>query len=81
MRLAVELHQGAVGKGHGQFGHAFDLHVTVLQMPVIVGLQEDSADEPDDRLLVREDADDIGPPRDLVINDENRPTLETAFNW
>lgn len=37
--------------------------------------------EPYDRLLVREDADDIGPPPDLVINDENRPNLEIAFNW
>ena len=39
----------------------------MLELPVVVGLEEDSADEADDRLLVWEDADDIGPPLDLFV--------------
>src|SRR5512134_1961632 len=41
--------------------------ITVLELPVVVGLEEDGADEADDRVLVREDADDIGPPLDLLV--------------
>jgi hypothetical protein len=51
-----------------QLGHApSNLHVTVLELPVVVGLEEDSADEADDRLFVREGADDIGPSLDLLV--------------
>ena len=45
-----------VARAGVQLGHAFDLHVTVLELPVVVGLEEDSADEPHDRVLVGESA-------------------------
>jgi hypothetical protein len=44
-----------------QLGHAFDLHVAVLELPLVVLLEENAAHQPVDRLLVGEDADDVGP--------------------
>ena len=39
----------------------------MLELPIVVGLEEDSADEADDRLFIWEDADDIGPPLALFV--------------
>jgi hypothetical protein len=50
-----------------KFGHAFDLHVAVLEQPLVVLFEEDSADQPGDAGLVWEDADDIGPSLDLLV--------------
>ena len=44
-----------------------ELHVAVLELPLVVLLEQDGADQPDDGRLVREDADDIGPPLDLLV--------------
>ena len=53
--------------GRGQFGHCLDLHVALLQLPLVVLLQQHRADQPDDRRLIWEDADDIGAPLDLLV--------------
>jgi hypothetical protein len=50
-----------------EFGHALDLHVAVLELPFVVLLEEDGADEADDAVLVGEDADDIGAALDLLV--------------
>ena len=51
-----------------QGGDRFQGHVAgALDGPFVVLLQEDGADEPDDRVVVGEDADDLGPPFDLAV--------------
>ena len=57
----------ALISGDVNFGHTFDLHVTVLEQPLVILLEQHSADQPDDAGLVGEDADDIGPPLDLLV--------------
>jgi hypothetical protein len=39
----------------------------VLQLPLVIGFEKHGADQPDDALLVREDADHIGPALDLFV--------------
>jgi len=39
----------------------------MLPLPVVILLEEDGADEADDRLLVREDADDVGASLELLV--------------
>ncbi len=46
---------------------SFELHIAPLQLPLIVLLEEKRPDEPDDRRIVREDADDVGSPLDLRV--------------
>lgn len=41
-----------------EFGHAFDMHVAVLELPLVILLEEDSPDEANDAVLIGEDADD-----------------------
>ena len=48
-------------------GHAFDLHVAVLELPLVILFEEHGADETDDAVLVGEDADDIGASLDLLV--------------
>src|SRR5436190_20805349 len=43
--------------GRGQLGHDFDLHVAVLQLPLVILLEQHRADQPDDRGFIGEDAD------------------------
>ena len=43
-----------------KFGHRLGLHITVLELLLVVGLEEHGADQADDGALVGEDADDIG---------------------
>ncbi len=50
-----------------EFGHAFDLHVAVLELPLVILFEEHGADETDDAVLVGEDADDIGASLDLLV--------------
>ena len=51
----------------GQLGHDFDLHVAVLQLPLVVLLEQHRTDQPDNRGLVGEDPDDIGAAFDLFV--------------
>jgi len=44
-----------------ELGHGLDLHVAALQRPLVVLLQQDGPDEPDDGLFVGEDADHVRP--------------------
>ncbi len=50
-----------------ELGHGLELHVAVLELPLVVLLQEDGADKADNGRLVWEDADDVGPPLDLLV--------------
>jgi len=50
---------------HVEFGHGLDLHVSMLQLPFVVGLEQDGANAADDALLVGEDADDDERPAGL----------------
>src|SRR5271170_6301264 len=51
-----------------QGGHGFQRHVTgALDGPFVVLLEEDSPDEPDDGVVVGENADDFGPALDLAV--------------
>ncbi len=38
--------QVIVARASVQLGHAFDLHIAVLELPIVVGLEENGADEP-----------------------------------
>src|SRR4051812_34390354 len=49
-----------LGERRGEFGHALDLHVTLLQLPLVIGLHQHGADQARDALLVREDARHAG---------------------
>jgi hypothetical protein len=42
-----------------QLDHRLNLHVAVLQLPFVVLLEQHRADQPDDRGLIGEDADDV----------------------
>ena len=46
---------------------ALGLHVAMLGLPFVVGLQQHGADQPDDRALVGKDADHIGTTLDLLV--------------
>ena len=50
-----------------EFGHDFGLHVAVLKLQLVVGLKQHCADQPDGRVLIGEDADDIGAAFDLLV--------------
>ena len=51
----------------------FQRHVSgALDNPLIILLQEDCADEPDDRRLIGKDADDFGSPLDLAVETLDR---------
>ena len=58
--------------GGGEFGHGFELHVTVLELPLVVLLHEDGADQADDAWLIGEDAHNVGPTLYLLVQ---------AFQW
>ena len=46
----------------------FQAHVAAaLNRPLIVLFEQQRADEPGDRILIGEDADDVGTPLDLAI--------------
>jgi hypothetical protein len=48
-------------------GHGLNLHVTTLQLPVVVVLEQHGANEIGDAVLVGEDTDDVGSPLDLLV--------------
>jgi hypothetical protein len=64
-------------RGHGwqadegiiaQLADAFQRHVAgALDGPFVVLFEQHGADEADDGVLVREDADDVGAPLDLAV--------------
>src|SRR5438309_4560162 len=56
-----------IGGGGSQFGHHLNLHIAVLQLPLIVLLEQYRADQPNDGGLIGEDTDDVGAPLDLLI--------------
>lgn len=47
---------------------SFELHVASLQLPLVVLLEQQGSDEPDDRSIVWKDADDVRPALDLCID-------------
>jgi hypothetical protein len=49
------------GIGREQLGHRLDLHVAVLQLPLVIGLQQHGPEQLDDRRLAREDTDYVHP--------------------
>ena len=51
-----------------KFGHCLGLHVAVLELPFVVGLEQHGADQADDCTLVRKYADDISPSFDLFLS-------------
>ena len=53
--------------GVAEFGHAFGLHVAVLELPLVVGFEQDGADEAGDRVFVRKDANDVCPALHLPV--------------
>src|SRR6516165_6352008 len=55
-----------------KFGYACDLHIAALEQPLVILFEQHGADQPGDAGLVREDADDTGPPLDLFVE---------AFEW
>src|SRR5271165_32094 len=51
-----------------QGGHGFQGHVAgALDGPFVVLFEQDGADQPDDGVVVGEDADDVGPALDLAV--------------
>ena len=63
-------HGGQLDEGIvAQRGDRFQRHVAgALDCPFVVLFEEDSADEPDDGLVVGEDADDLGAALDLAVD-------------
>jgi hypothetical protein len=57
----------AVDDEWNQPGHAFDLHVAVLELPFVVLFQQHSADQPDDRLFRWKDAYYVGTAFDFLL--------------
>ena len=56
-----------------QRSHGFQRHVAgALDGPFVVLLEEDGTDEPDDGLIIGEDADDLGTALDLAVQALNR---------
>ena len=51
----------------GEFGHALDLHVAMLELPLVIGLHEGGADQSRDAVLIREDTDHICPALHLLV--------------
>ena len=50
-----------------------------LDGPFVVSFEEDRADEPEDRLVIGKDADDLGAALDLAVS-RSRPLVEWIFN-
>src|SRR6516165_7278259 len=58
---------GIGGGGRSPFGHDLNLHITVLQLPFIILLEQYRANQSNDGGLIGEDADDIGAAFDLFV--------------
>ena len=56
-------------------GHSLDLHVAMLEQPLVVLFKQHGTDQPGDAGLVGEDADDIGAPLDLFVQPLQRVVL------
>src|SRR5215469_3753078 len=55
-----------------KFGHALDLHVATLEQPLVILFEQDGADQSDNAGLIGEDADDVGPPFDFLVQSFQR---------
>ncbi len=51
----------------GNLGHGFDLHVAMLQLPLVILFEQNGADPSNDRCLVWKDADHVGSSFDLLV--------------
>ncbi len=60
---------GRIGIDDGAYEvcHGLGLHVVVLGLPFVVGLEQHGADQPDNGPFVREDTDDIGTSLHLLV--------------
>src|SRR5260370_18742318 len=61
---------GGIGRSN-QPGHHFDLHVAVLQLPLVALLEQHRADQPNDRSFIGEDVDDVGVALDPLLSRSN----------
>jgi hypothetical protein len=52
----------------GEPGEAFQAEVAATDRPLVRLLEHQGADEADDGLIVREDADDVGAALDLLVD-------------
>jgi hypothetical protein len=50
-----------------QLGHGLDAHIAMLELPFVVGLEQDGADQADDGCLGGKDADNVGAAFDLFV--------------
>jgi hypothetical protein len=55
-----------------ELGHTLDLHVSVLQLPFVVGFEQHGSDQADDAVLVGKDADDIGAALHFLVQPRQR---------
>ena len=60
------LRSGSLSSGV-DLGEGLDLHVAVLALPLVILLEKHRADQADDRVLIWEDADDIGAAFDFLV--------------
>jgi hypothetical protein len=58
---------GVLGKQGVELRHSLDPHVAVLDLSFVVSLEEQGGDEPDNALLVGEDADDVSSALHLLV--------------
>jgi hypothetical protein len=63
----VELALLGAGGWWRKLGHCLELHVAVLELPLVVLLEGHGADQADDGGLVREDPDHVRSPLDLLV--------------
>src|SRR5260370_6796136 len=68
---------GGIGRSN-QPGHHFDLHVAVLQLPLVALLEQHRADQPNDRSFIGEDGDDVGVALDSLLGRSNGLVQFTA---
>jgi hypothetical protein len=58
--IGGSLPSSASSRGGGQLGHSLDLHISALEQPFVILLEQNGADGASDTGLIGEDADDIG---------------------
>src|SRR3954451_24210329 len=56
-----------LGRRRCEFGHALQLHVAAVGLPLVVLLQQHRPDQSRDRGLAGEDADHVGPALHLLV--------------
>jgi hypothetical protein len=71
-RIGAPKAQGLIAALRPQHNPPCRRHIAVLQLPFVVLLEQHCADQPDDRGLVGEDADDVGAAFDFLVEPLNR---------